>query len=101
LNRGGFLSKPTIASLSYQGTSADLTKHLTINETNFLQSVTAIATYKEKLQRARLHKPVNRTDWVDNALYTKVNAFYNPSLTYILIPAAILQENFYSTDWPS
>lgn len=76
-------------------------KNLKINENNYLHTAILLDIHAKEFYSARFHKPVNRTDWVDHASSTYVNAYYNGGQNSIQIIAAILQGHFYSADRPS
>lgn len=75
-------------------------KSLQLNETNYLQSAMQIDKLGKTFICARYHEPVNRTDWIDHATSTSVNANYNGKTNSITIIAAMLQGHFYSADRP-
>lgn len=61
----------------------------------FTNSFAVTKAYVDKM-KAKLGKPVDRTEWVTN-VYT-VNAFYNPLNNEITFPAGILQAPFYDVN---
>jgi predicted metalloendopeptidase len=48
----------------------------------------------------KLRQPVNKSDWIEYSYSTTINAFYNPIENSIVLPAGILQGEFYSSDHP-
>ena len=61
---------------------------------SFYDAVRKIRAVKVKDMLDKLHKPVDRTEWVMPG--HMVNACYNPSCNDITFPAAILQKPFYA-----
>jgi neprilysin len=78
----------------------DYYRGLNLNTTNYLQSAIDIDKHGKNYVCGRFHKPVNRTDWIDHAGSTFVNANYNGKTNSIQIIAAMLQGHFYSSDRP-
>lgn len=59
----------------------------------YFQNIKAISAHDFKEMFAKLHKPVDRTEWVMSP--PTVNAYYNPSFNEIVFPAGILQFPFF------
>lgn len=61
---------------------------------SFFEAMRKIGVVRTKDELDKLHKPVDRTEWVMPG--HMVNACYNPSSNDITFPAAILQKPFYA-----
>ena len=55
-------------------------------------------TFEQQRQLAKIGKPVDRSDW-DMTPQT-VNAYYDPSMNNLNIPAGVLQPPLYDPSWP-
>ena len=66
---------------------------LEVSRTDPLVNDIAAADFQWKLQLSRFPNPVDRTLWDMNA--QTVNAYYNPMMNQITVPAAILQPPFF------
>ncbi|MDY5152369.1 M13-type metalloendopeptidase [Actinotignum urinale] len=60
---------------------------------NLVDNMRSISEYEASRERAKLGKPVDRTEWFMNP--QTVNAYYNPQWNEIVFPAAILQFPFF------
>ena len=69
-------------------------KYVFDEEDSYYESMQKILAVKVKDMFDKLHKPVDRTEWVMPG--HMVNACYNPSANDITFPAAILQKPFYA-----
>jgi len=64
-----------------------------VSRTDPLANEIAAEEFEWKLELSRLPKPVDRTLWAMNP--QTVNAYYDPTLNQITVPAAILQPPFF------
>lgn len=92
---------------------------LELEPNTLLKNVLSIRTFKDNAVIKKLRKPVNKTDWESHTMAVTVNAAYSPlensirmykfcfirinkHLTRIFLklelPAAILQDRFFSAD---
>ncbi|KAH8393939.1 hypothetical protein KR215_008613, partial [Drosophila sulfurigaster] len=81
-----------------------LTKYydkLEIDPDNYLKSYLALNIFNTNYIFNKLRLPVNKTDWVDHAQSTDVNAFYSLEGNNIQFPAGILQGDFYNANRPN
>ncbi|XP_034115606.1 neprilysin-2-like [Drosophila albomicans] len=81
-----------------------LTKYyekLEIDPDNYLKSNLALNIFNTNYIFNKLRLPVNKTDWVDHAQSTDVNAFYSLEGNNIQFPAGILQGDFYNSNRPN
>jgi len=69
---------------------------LTIKDGDLYGDVVRARQFEYNRQLARLHKPVDRTEWGMNP--QTVNAYYNPTMNEIVFPAAILQPPFFDAN---
>ncbi|WP_193164932.1 M13 family metallopeptidase [Microbulbifer hainanensis] len=69
---------------------------LTVSADSLVGNVLAARTFDNNFERAKLGKPLDRTEW---HMYPQtVNAYYNPPMNEIVFPAAILQPPFFNKD---
>jgi putative endopeptidase len=54
--------------------------------------------FEQRRQYAKIGKPVDRSEW--SMTPQTVNAYYDPSLNSLNIPAGILQPPYFDKDWP-
>lgn len=71
---------------------------LTISDTSFFNNILNILKWDSQRQSQMLRKPVEKHKWATEPAV--VNAFYNPNRNDIVFPAGILQQNFYSKNFP-
>lgn len=71
---------------------------LELKPDSLLQNVLRVRTFNDKHAIQRLRKPVNKTDWESHTMPATVNAAYSPLENSIQLPAAILQDRFFSAD---
>lgn len=71
---------------------------LDVQPDSLLKNVLRVRTFNDKHAIARLRKPVNKTDWESHTMPATVNAAYSPLENSIQLPAAILQDRFFSAD---
>ena len=64
-----------------------------VSRTDPLANAVASDAFEWRLQRARMLKPVDRTLW--GMTPQTVNAYYDPTMNQITVPAAILQAPFF------
>ena len=69
---------------------------LTIKADDLYGNISRAQTFEWNRQVARLHKPVDKTEW--GMTPQTVNAYYNPSNNEIVFPAAILAPPFFDPD---
>ncbi|XP_031626097.1 neprilysin-2-like [Contarinia nasturtii] len=74
---------------------------LELESNTLLQNVLRIRIFKDNHLIKGLRTPVNKTDWQTHTMPATVNAAYNPLENSIQLPAAILQDRFFSADRPS
>jgi putative endopeptidase len=55
--------------------------------------------FEQRRQLAKIGKPVDRREW--SMTPQTVNAYYDPSLNSLNIPAGILQRPYFSAEWPA
>jgi predicted metalloendopeptidase len=66
---------------------------LHVDRSDFLRDELASATFERRLDLAKIGKPVDRTDW--GLTPQTVNAYYDPAMNEIVIPAGILEKPFF------
>ena len=71
---------------------------LQIDRGPYALNVLRAATFEQQRELAKIGKPVDRSDW-DMTPQT-VNAYYDPSMNSLNIPAGVLQPPLYDTSWP-
>jgi putative endopeptidase len=71
---------------------------LQIDRGPYVLNVIRAATFENQRQLAKIGKPVDRSDW-DMTPQT-VDAYYDPSMNSLNIPAGILQPPSYDPSWP-
>jgi putative endopeptidase len=69
---------------------------LVIKADDLVGNVDRLAKFESDYERAKLGKPVDRTEW--GMTPQTVNAYYSPLLNKIVFPAAILQPPFFQFD---
>jgi putative endopeptidase len=67
---------------------------LEIKPDSYVQNVLRASAFETHRQFARLHKPVDRSEW--DMTPPTVNAYYNPVNNEIVFPAGILQPPFFN-----
>ncbi|XP_026818640.1 neprilysin-2-like [Rhopalosiphum maidis] len=75
-------------------------KNLEINDKDYFESSLNVTKFFTDRMIMELRQPLNNSDWTKYSQSTIINAFYNPSENSIVIPAAILQGEFLSSDRP-
>lgn len=73
-------------------------RDLELQPDSLLKNVLRVRTFNDKHAITRLRKPVNKTDWESHTMPATVNAAYSPLENSIQLPAAILQDRFFSAD---
>jgi predicted metalloendopeptidase len=68
-----------------------------VTRTGFAADELAATRFEQKRQLAKIGKPVDRTEW--GMTPPTVNAYYDPSLNEIVLPAGELQPPFFSRDF--
>lgn len=71
---------------------------LQIDRGPYATNIRRAITFETQRQLAKIGKPVDRSDW-DMTPQT-VNAYYDPSMNSLNIPAGILQPPSYDPSWP-
>jgi len=69
---------------------------LAIRRNDLYGNVARAAEFEYRRERAKLGKPIDRTEWEMNP--QTVNAYYDPMMNEIVFPAAILQPPFFDVD---
>ena len=64
-----------------------------VSRTDFAKNVRAADLFEQKRQLAKIGKPVDRSEWVMTP--PTVNAYYDPTLNELALPAGQLQPPFY------
>ncbi|KAK4879925.1 hypothetical protein RN001_008071 [Aquatica leii] len=67
---------------------------------HYLLGIRDFSLFMTDYYHKKLRQPINKTEWIEHAFPTIVNAFYSSSENSIQFPAAILQGVFYSDDRP-
>jgi endothelin-converting enzyme/putative endopeptidase len=70
--------------------------NLQVSRTNPLANASASEDFEWKLELSRFPHPVDRALWYMNA--QEVNAYYDPTMNQITVPAAILQPPFFDAN---
>lgn len=65
---------------------------------NYFKNVLTVLMYETKRALSLFRKPVNRDEWIDYPI--TVNAFYSESSNAIVIPAAEIQDPYFTFDTP-
>ena len=71
---------------------------LDIDRGSYVLNVLRARGFDERRQLAKIGKPVDRSEWAMTP--QTVNAYYDPSMNSLNIPAGILQPPYFSADWP-
>lgn len=71
---------------------------LQIDRGPYALNVMRATTFEQQRELAKIGKPVDRSDW-DMTPQT-VNAYYDPSMNNLNIPAGVLQPPLYDPSWP-
>jgi putative endopeptidase len=71
---------------------------LRIDRGPYALNVQRTITFEQQRELAKIGKPVDRSDW-DMTPQT-VNAYYDPSMNSLNIPAGVLQPPLYDPSWP-
>jgi putative endopeptidase len=71
---------------------------LQIDRGPYVLNVMRAMTFEDRRELAKIGKPVDRSDW-DMTPQT-VNAYYDPSMNNLNIPAGVLQPPLYDPSWP-
>ncbi len=72
---------------------------LSIDRGVYALNVMRAREFEQRRQLAKIGKPVDRTEW--SMTPQTVNAYYDPSMNSLNIPAGILQRPYFSLDWPN
>lgn len=84
-----------VIKMGYPDEIREIWSKLVFDENDsFFEAMRKIGAVRTKDELDKLHKPVDRTEWVMPG--HMVNACYNPSSNDITFPAAILQKPFYA-----
>ena len=84
-----------VIKMGYPDEIREIWSKLVFDENDsFFEAMRKIGSVRTKDELDKLHKPVDRTEWVMPG--HMVNACYNPSSNDITFPAAILQKPFYA-----
>ena len=84
-----------VIKMGYPDEIREIWSKLVFDENDsFFEAMRKIGVVRTKDELDKLHKPVDRTEWVMPG--HMVNACYNPSSNDITFPAAILQKPFYA-----
>ncbi|KAF5280973.1 hypothetical protein FQR65_LT14897 [Abscondita terminalis] len=67
---------------------------------HYLLAVKEFSLFTADYYNKKLREPINKTEWIEHAFPTVVNAFYSASENSIQFPAGILQDVFYSENRP-
>jgi putative endopeptidase len=71
---------------------------LTIDRGPYVLNVMRAKEFEQARQLAKIGKPVDRGEWAMTP--QTVNAYYDPSLNSLNVPAGILQPPYFAVDWP-
>jgi putative endopeptidase len=71
---------------------------LTIDRGLYVLNVMRAREFEQRRQFAKIGQPVDRSEW--GMTPQTVNAYYDPSLNSLNIPAGILQPPYFEVDWP-
>jgi putative endopeptidase len=88
-------SKFSTLKVGYPDKWLDYT-HLAVDRSDFLGDVLAARAFAFARDAAKIGKPVDRTEW--GLTPQTVNAYYDPSMNEIVIPAGILEKPFFDPD---
>ncbi|MBS2036426.1 M13 family metallopeptidase [bacterium] len=68
---------------------------LTISKDDYLGNVWRVISYENKRDWAKIGKPQDKGEWYMSA--AEVNAYYNPRMNEVVIPAGIIRPPFFSS----
>jgi putative endopeptidase len=71
---------------------------LAIERTSYATNVLRANEFEMRRQLAKIGKPVDRTEWYMTP--QTVNAYYDPSMNSLNVPAGILQAPYFDPQWP-
>jgi putative endopeptidase len=71
---------------------------LAIDRGPYVQNVMRANTFEFNRQLAKVGKPVDRSEWYMTP--QTVNAYYDPSMNSLNVPAGILQPPYFDAGWP-
>jgi putative endopeptidase len=71
---------------------------LQIDRGPYVLNVMRAITFEQQRELAKIGKPLDRSDWFMTP--QTVNAYYDPSMNSLNIPAGILQQPLYDPSWP-
>jgi putative endopeptidase len=71
---------------------------LAIDRGPYVLNVMRANTFEFNRQLAKVGKPVDRSEWYMTP--QTVNAYYDPSMNSLNVPAGILQPPYFDADWP-
>jgi putative endopeptidase len=71
---------------------------LQIDRGPYVLNVLRAKEFEQKRELAKIGKPVDRSEWFMTP--QTVNAYYDPSMNSLNVPAGILQPPFYDVSWP-
>ena len=71
---------------------------LEIDRGPYVLNVLRAREFEQRRQYAKIGKPVDRTEW--SMTPQTVNAYYDPSMNSLNVPAGILQPPFFDVGWP-
>jgi len=72
---------------------------LKIDRGPYVLNVLRAREFEQRRQFAKIGKPVDRSEW--SMTPQTVNAYYDPSLNSLNIPAGILQPPYFDKNWPA
>lgn len=71
---------------------------LAIDRGPYVLNVMRAKEFEQRRELAKIGKPVDRGEWAMTP--QTVNAYYDPSLNSLNVPAGILQPPYFAADWP-
>lgn len=71
---------------------------LVVDRGPFVLNVIRAKEFEQRRQFAKIGQPVDRSEW--GMTPQTVNAYYDPSMNSLNIPAGILQPPYFSVEWP-
>jgi putative endopeptidase len=71
---------------------------LSIDRGPYVLNVMRARAFEQQRQLAKIGKPVDRAEWAMTP--QTVNAYYDPSLNSLNVPAGILQPPYFDVSWP-
>jgi putative endopeptidase len=71
---------------------------LVIDRGSYLENIMRAKAFEQRRQLAKIGKPVDRSEWAMTP--QTVNAYYDPSMNSLNVPAGILQMPYFAAEWP-